>query len=91
MSIGPLVSKPPTSLWWSMIAVTSNALILEGNSAGLLVSTTTAGVPSAMSVHDARLGAIPVFENEGCLGIRLAQQARPLPGFSLFRSGTTPR
>ena len=49
MSIGPLVSRPPTSLWWSMIACTSAPLILAGSSAGLLVSTTTQGWPSSTS------------------------------------------
>ena len=41
MSIGPFVSSPPTSLWWSMIARKSALLIEAGSSAGLLVSTMT--------------------------------------------------
>ena len=41
MSIGPLVSSPPTSLWWSMMAWISVSLIPSGSSAGLLVSTIT--------------------------------------------------
>ena len=64
MSIGPLVSSPPTSLWWSMIAVTSSALILAGNSAGLLVSTTTAGVPSAISDTMRGLGQSQCFSTK---------------------------
>ena len=50
MSIGPAVSRPPTSLWWSMIAITFAPLMLAGNSAGLLVSTITTSWPSATSV-----------------------------------------
>jgi len=34
--------------------------------------------------HDARLGAIPVFENEGCLCIRLSQQHGLCRGFLYF-------
>jgi hypothetical protein len=41
MSIGPLVSRPPVSLWWAMIWIMSASLILSGSSAGLLVSTMT--------------------------------------------------
>ena len=61
MSITPLVSKPPTSLWWSMIATTSSALTLAGSSAGLLVSTITALVPSAISVTMRGLGHSQYF------------------------------
>jgi hypothetical protein len=49
MSIGPFVSSPPTSLWWSMIARMSASLMPSGSSAGLFVSTITTGSPAATS------------------------------------------
>jgi hypothetical protein len=54
MSIGPLVSSPPTSLWWSMIARMSAALTLAGSSAGLLVSTMTHGLDAVWSASTPR-------------------------------------
>ena len=56
MSIGPLVSSPPTSLWWSMIARMSALLMPAGSSAGLLVSTITTGASSATSAMIAGFG-----------------------------------
>src|SRR6056297_2441884 len=49
MSIGPLVSSPPTSLWWSMIVRMSALLMAAGSSAGLLVSTMTTGWSASTS------------------------------------------
>ena len=49
ISMGALVSSPPTSLWWSIMPWMSASLILAGNSAGLFVSTITTGVSATRS------------------------------------------
>jgi hypothetical protein len=49
ISMGDLVSRPPVSLWWSMMARMLALLIEGGSSAGLLVSTITTSWPSSTS------------------------------------------
>jgi hypothetical protein len=49
MVIGDLVLRPPTSMWWSMIALMFASLIDGGSSAGLLVSTIITSWPGSTS------------------------------------------
>jgi hypothetical protein len=61
MSIGPLVSIPPTSLWWSMIAWMSAALMFVGQFGGVVGVDDDDGLVRVHIVDDPRLGQVPAF------------------------------
>jgi hypothetical protein len=73
MSIGPLVSSPPTSLWWSMIARMSAALIL-GQFGGVVGVDDDDGLAGGDPVDDRGLVQAPARQHEGGLGVGLAQK-----------------
>jgi chaperonin GroES len=75
MSIGPLVSSPPTSLWWSMIARMSAALI-RGQFGGVVGVDDDDGLPGLDAVDDGGLVQTPARQHEGGLGVRFAEEDR---------------
>ena len=62
--IGARVFSPPTSMWWSMIAMMLASLIEGGSSAGLLVSTMTTSCPAATSAMIAGLSKPQCFRRK---------------------------